>query len=270
MTDVRHQLHRRQAGAGGAASTAPRPPTWACGCRTWRARCNVLVGGQQATTYYEGGEQYEVHVRAAEAARHDAAGISSQIEVPSASSGRCTARRPGHASPKRAAARRQSTAQPPAAGAWSWRTCSPASRRRRSSTRSTGQAAELKMPEGYSYGFTGRSKEQGKAGANFAARLPAVDRLHVPDPGGAVRELAPPDHHPAGAAADRAVRAAVADASDRVAQHLLGPRHPGAVRHREEELRSCRSTTPTSCASAAWPARDRRSARPTATACGRS
>jgi HAE1 family hydrophobic/amphiphilic exporter-1 len=44
---------------------------------------NVLVGGQKATSYYEGGEEYEVHVRAEEASRNDVAAIS-QIEVPSA------------------------------------------------------------------------------------------------------------------------------------------------------------------------------------------
>ncbi|HWW62868.1 MAG TPA: efflux RND transporter permease subunit, partial [Thermoanaerobaculia bacterium] len=48
------------------------------------ATLNVLVGGQQATSYYEGGEEYEVHVRADESSRRNVAGIS-QIEVPSTS-----------------------------------------------------------------------------------------------------------------------------------------------------------------------------------------
>jgi hydrophobic/amphiphilic exporter-1 (mainly G- bacteria), HAE1 family len=42
----------------------------------------LLVGGDQVSTYNEGGEQYEVHVRAAEGFRTDAAGIS-QLNVPS-------------------------------------------------------------------------------------------------------------------------------------------------------------------------------------------
>ena len=42
----------------------------------------LLVGGDKITTYNEGGEQYEVHVRAAEGFRQDAVGIS-QLNVPS-------------------------------------------------------------------------------------------------------------------------------------------------------------------------------------------
>jgi HAE1 family hydrophobic/amphiphilic exporter-1 len=42
----------------------------------------LLVGGDKITTYNEGGEQYEVHVRAAEGFRKDAGGIN-QLNVPS-------------------------------------------------------------------------------------------------------------------------------------------------------------------------------------------
>lgn len=42
----------------------------------------LLVGGDQISTYNEGGEQYEVHVRAAEGFRNDPAGIS-KLNVPS-------------------------------------------------------------------------------------------------------------------------------------------------------------------------------------------
>jgi HAE1 family hydrophobic/amphiphilic exporter-1 len=42
----------------------------------------LLVGGDEVSTYNEGGEQYEVHVRAAEGFRTDASGIS-QLNVPS-------------------------------------------------------------------------------------------------------------------------------------------------------------------------------------------
>ena len=45
---------------------------------------NVLVGGQKATSYFEGGEEYEVHVRADEADRNDPAAIAA-MEVPAAS-----------------------------------------------------------------------------------------------------------------------------------------------------------------------------------------
>ena len=42
----------------------------------------LLVGGDQVTTYNEGGEQYEVHVRALAAGRSTAAGVG-QMTVPS-------------------------------------------------------------------------------------------------------------------------------------------------------------------------------------------
>jgi HAE1 family hydrophobic/amphiphilic exporter-1 len=42
----------------------------------------LLVGGEQISTYNEGGEQYEVHVRAMKTFRTDASGIS-QLNVPS-------------------------------------------------------------------------------------------------------------------------------------------------------------------------------------------
>src|SRR5205085_5389906 len=47
----------------------------------------LLVGGDQVTTYNEGGEQYEVHVRASAGGRGDASGIG-QLTVPSSRVGR--------------------------------------------------------------------------------------------------------------------------------------------------------------------------------------
>ncbi len=46
------------------------------------ATLNVLVGGLKITDYYEGGEQYEVHLRADPGYRRDAEGIA-QAAVPS-------------------------------------------------------------------------------------------------------------------------------------------------------------------------------------------
>jgi HAE1 family hydrophobic/amphiphilic exporter-1 len=124
---------------------------------------NVLVGGQKATSYFEGGEEYEVHVRAEEGDRNNAAAISA-MEVPSLRGplplrdvvtlkegtgpsliNRLNRRRqvmvtanmlPGHS--QQAAIDALKTA-----------------------------AAGLKMPAGYSYGLTGQSCEQGKAAAAF-------------------------------------------------------------------------------------------------------
>src|SRR5262249_60912579 len=47
------------------------------------ATLNVPVGGLKSTDYYEGGEQYEVHMRAEHEFRKDPRGIQ-QAEVPSA------------------------------------------------------------------------------------------------------------------------------------------------------------------------------------------
>ena len=56
------------------------------------ATLNVLVGGLKVTDYYEGGEQYEVHLRAEAEYRRDSAGIA-QAEVPSAARPRAAAGR---------------------------------------------------------------------------------------------------------------------------------------------------------------------------------
>ena len=52
---------------------------------------NVLVGGQEVTSYMEGGEQYEVHVRAEPGDRRDRQGIE-QAEVPTSMGSRVALR----------------------------------------------------------------------------------------------------------------------------------------------------------------------------------
>jgi multidrug efflux pump subunit AcrB len=125
---------------------------------------NVLVGGQQATSYYEGGEEYEVHVRADEQSRNNVAAIS-QIEVPS---GRGQNVRlsdlvvlqegTGPSVINRLNRRRMvmvlANMQP---GYSSQAVMDLLSKK----------AADLKMPASFSYGFTGRAREQQKAGIAF-------------------------------------------------------------------------------------------------------
>ena len=72
--------------------------------------------------------------------------------------------------------------------------------------------------------------------AELPDRVRPVDDLHVSDPRGAVRVVAAPDHDPAVAAADAAIRAAVAYHHWTVAEHLLSAGLARAVRRREEEL----------------------------------
>ncbi len=128
------------------------------------ATMNVLVGGLEVTDYYEGGEQYEVHVRADERYRRDAAGIA-QAEVPSRTAGRVTLKDvisveegTGPSLINRISRRRQVLLY-----------CNMAPGFSSQAVIDTlfGKAAELGMPPDYSYGLTGRSREQGRAFTNF-------------------------------------------------------------------------------------------------------
>ena len=124
---------------------------------------NVLVGGLKVTDYYEGGEQYEVHLRADASYRRDAEGIA-QAEVPSPrgpvrikdvvrfeeDSGPSLVNRLGR--------QRQVLL---------FANTLPGSSAQTIMDGLVAGAQDLKMPPSYSYGFTGRSREQGKAARNF-------------------------------------------------------------------------------------------------------
>ncbi len=126
---------------------------------------NVLVGGQEVTTYTEAGEQYEVHVRAEPSARRDAAGIA-LAEIPSGKIGTVPLGDVVQLSPgtgpsliNRIARRRQVLLY---AGTL------PGSSSQIVIDGLSAAAQRLNMPPAYSYGFTGRSREQGRAAKNFA------------------------------------------------------------------------------------------------------
>jgi hydrophobic/amphiphilic exporter-1 (mainly G- bacteria), HAE1 family len=128
------------------------------------ATMNVLVGGLEITDYYEGGEQYEVHVRADERFRKDATGIA-QAEVPSRTAGRVKMKDvvrveegTGPSLINRIARRRQVLLSANMAPGFSSQTVIDALNQ---------TASELNLPPGYSYGLTGRSREQGRAFFNF-------------------------------------------------------------------------------------------------------
>ncbi|HEV7507561.1 MAG TPA: efflux RND transporter permease subunit [Thermoanaerobaculia bacterium] len=125
---------------------------------------NVLVGGQKATSYFEGGEEYEVHVRADEADRNNAQAIAA-MEVPSVSRGTVPLRDlvtlnegTGPSLINRLNRRRQVMVTANMKPGFSSQTALDTLNR---------TAAGLKMPAGFSFGFNGRSKEQGKAFASF-------------------------------------------------------------------------------------------------------
>src|SRR6185312_8284485 len=125
---------------------------------------NVLVGGQKATSYFEGGEEYEVHVRADEADRNNPQAISA-MEVPSLSRGTVPLRDlvsltegTGPSLINRLNRRRQVMVTANMRPGFSSQTALDALNR---------TATGLKMPAGFSYGLNGRSREQGKAFASF-------------------------------------------------------------------------------------------------------
>ncbi len=125
---------------------------------------NTLVAGQEATTFNEGTEQYEVRVRAINNFRSDVEGLKRMV-VPSAKVGLVTLDRlikvkegTGPSSVDRVNRQRQVTLL--------------------ANTKPGGSAAsitsaidayvkELKMPLGYSTGYVGQSKEMNKAGFYF-------------------------------------------------------------------------------------------------------
>ncbi|HSP33931.1 MAG TPA: efflux RND transporter permease subunit, partial [Thermoanaerobaculia bacterium] len=128
------------------------------------ATLNALVGGLKVTDYYEGGEQYEVHVRAEHEFRKDPQGIA-QAQVPS-SSGQPVQLRDvvtmnagsGPSSINRISRQRQVMLTANMAPGYSAQKVMDALTR---------ETQALHMSSEYQSGFTGRSREQGRAFANF-------------------------------------------------------------------------------------------------------
>ncbi len=125
---------------------------------------NVLVGGQKATSYFEDGEEYEVHVRAEETDRNNAAAIAA-MEVPSL-------RGPV---PLRDVVTLQEATGPSLINRLNRRrqvmvtaNMLPGHSQQKAIDALNKAAADLKMPPAFSYGLTGQSREQGKAAAAFA------------------------------------------------------------------------------------------------------
>ncbi len=125
---------------------------------------NVLVGGLKVTDYYEGGEQYEVHVRAEHAYRKDPQGIE-QAQVPSANGAAVQLRDvvrmtpgSGPSSINRISRQRQVMLTANVAPGHSAQAVMDSI---------VAETKKLNMPPQYQSGFTGRSREQGRAFANF-------------------------------------------------------------------------------------------------------
>jgi len=125
---------------------------------------NVLVGGLKATDFYEGGEQYEVHVRAEHEFRKDPQGIA-QAQVPAANGNTIQLRDivtmspgSGPSSVNRISRQRQVMLTANVAPGHSAQTIMDML---------TSETKKLNMGSEYQSGFTGRSREQGRAFVGF-------------------------------------------------------------------------------------------------------
>jgi HAE1 family hydrophobic/amphiphilic exporter-1 len=125
---------------------------------------NVLVGGQKVSDYYEGGEQYEVHVRADERYRRTPEGIA-MAEVPAPGRGTVGVRDvvtleegTGPAMINRTSRRRQVTVTANVLPGFSSQAAIDQINR---------TVAGLKMPTDYNSAFLGRSREMAKAARAF-------------------------------------------------------------------------------------------------------
>ncbi len=227
----------------------------------------LLVGGDQVTTYNEGGEQYEVHLRAQQANR-------STQEAVAALDGAVVAPRRGVARQRREllaglGAVRHQPAQPPAPGDGVRQPAADGVTGRGADRDAVDEFQGLKLGSEYRGALAGRSKELESRRTELHPGVRDVARLHVSDSGGAIRIVAASDHDSAVAAADAAVRAPVDHDLPAVAEHPLGARPAGAVRRRQEELDP--PDRPREPAEGDGPVdARRRSCRPAATGCVRS
>jgi len=124
----------------------------------------LLVGGDQVTTYNEGSEQYEVHLRALAANRSTEAAVGA-LTVPSSRLGSVALE--NVATFKRAPRRRTSTASRASGRSRCSATC--CRRRRKPPFRTPCSKSSKKLNTGGEYrgAFTGRSRELGRAAQNF-------------------------------------------------------------------------------------------------------
>ncbi|MFV0387149.1 MAG: efflux RND transporter permease subunit [Pyrinomonadaceae bacterium] len=129
---------------------------------------NILVAGQEATTFNEGSDQYEVHVRAEGSSRTDIQGLDKMI-VPSTKLGTVTLDNvtkikegTGPASIDRINRQRQVTILA---------NTKPGGSATNITNELDAAVNQLNLPPGYTSGYVGQSKEMAKAGMYFALAI---------------------------------------------------------------------------------------------------
>ncbi len=195
----------------------------------------LLVGGDQVTTYNEGGEQYRSASAGPRGESHDRSRHRGADGALLAARQR-VARQRGQVRAGHGAVRHQPP-RPPAPGDGVLQP--PA-------VRVAGRGAErdsrgVRLAQGrqrLSRRLRGALEGARSNGAEFRPRVRTVAHLHVPHPGGAVRVVAASGDDSAVAPADAALRPSVDHRLPAVAEHLLGARAARAVRRGEEELDS--------------------------------
>ena len=193
----------------------------------------LLVQGERVSNYEERAEEYEVHVRAEPKYRADEEGLR-LLTVPSSATG---VRRPGGR--REAAKRDRSLAHRPAEpGAPGDAPRQRGARLRRRADR--GGAEEDPGRRAHARrlrrGPHGPDQGDGKGLRRVRRGARPVVHLHVPGPRGTVRVVASPDHDSPQLAAHIALCLPERHPLQAGHRHLLGARHPRALRGGEEEL----------------------------------
>ncbi len=193
---------------------------------------NILVAGQDVTTYNEGTDQYDVRVRAVGQARTSPESLEN-LFVQSTKAGWTNLSNlvtveegTGPSAIDRLNRQRQVSLLA---------NVKPGGSQAAVIDQMNLFVKELNVDPAYTTGLAGRSKELGKAGYYFVPRLLPLVRLHVHDPGGAVRVVHPSHYDPAHAAARHPVRHTQSAADGADGEHLLRAGASPPLRRGEEE-----------------------------------
>ncbi|MBK9707886.1 MAG: efflux RND transporter permease subunit [Acidobacteria bacterium] len=195
----------------------------------------LLVGGDQVSTYNEGGEQYGVHIRADEGVRTDAEGTR-LLNLPSTRLGSIgldniikLQESSGPTQIERVSRQRQVMLTANLKPGFSQSTIIELLNK---------EVKSMNMPADYVTGLAGRTKELGKTMKGFRGRVPSLDHIHVYRAGRSIRVIHSSGDGPSGIAAEHAVCDFFPGSCGAVIQHVHRARIAGPVRNGQEEFDS--------------------------------